>query len=625
MNSIRCFACRLSAVALAAAGFASPAARAQDASTDALSLPGSEVPVLTPTRMRQAVRDMPASVTILSAETLALYGFQGLAEAMRLVSGASPDRLAGANYSLQRGGKSALGPGRVTLLVDGIELGGTVLSDDDDWNDLPVALNDIERIEVTSGAGAAGYGRASKVAVVNFVTKHPADVERGYGFISVGSFEALRAMARGGWTLGPAALRLTVHHRERNDIQDRRAFTPGDDAVSVDRVTLRTAIAIAEGSSLAFDAAYLSSDYVGEPAARHPLGPREFRNGYASALWTQSVASSNELSLRLDQWANTSREFQAECLPGVDCDPDVNVERRTKLELQDVHVVSDSLRIAGGVGLRQALMHSRGEEVARWSARYRRTFAEVDWAPLPALSLGVGASADEADSENHDRTWHAGANWHLDNEQTVRLAWSAGDWASDQGLRLGLSGVLLTEERIRSTELGYLLEDPARGASVNARIFWSRLNGQVWGRKTGDDQPAHGEFYGVELRVAGELSERWSGFVSATTLAEGDHSGLSEGHRPHPWIGAVGLALKLDDGWRASLGYYASSKSTTSTQTAGRTALTLLKDLRLFDARSQLSLNLRNADHLRAPTADGTETPHTATAWSFFVSLSAAF
>ena len=89
--------------------------------------------------------------------------------------------------------------------------------------------------------------------------------------------------------------------------------------------------------------------------------------------------------------------------------------------------------------------------------------------------------------------------------------------------------------------------------------------------------------------------------------------------------GGTGLALNLDDGWRASFGYFASSKATTSTQTAGRTSLTLLKDFRLSDARWQLSLNLRHADHLRAEAADGAETPHTATAWTFFASLAAAF
>lgn len=618
-----CFMNRLAAALALAWSLLPTVSSAQEASADALGLPGGDVPVLTPTHMRQAVRDIPASVTILTADTLALYGFQGLAESMRLVAGASPDRLAGANYALPVASRRAVGPIRVTLLVDGIEVGGTVLSDDDDWNDLPVALSDVERIEVTTGAGAAGYGRASKVAVVNFVTKHPADVERGFGTLAIGSFESVRAMARGGWNFGPASVRLTVQHRHREAIDDRRAFLPGDDALTVDRVTLRTALAMAEGSNLSFDAAYLSANYEGEPEADKPLGQRDLRNGYASVLWTQSLGRSNEMSLRLDQWANTSRDFPVGCDPQADCPPDeINVERRSKLELRDTHLLSDQVRISGGFGLRQALVRDRDTDVARWSAHYRRWFADVDWTPLPQLSLGAGWSADEADGDNHDRVWHVGANWHLNDRQTLRFAWSTGDWASDQALRVRDGGALVTQERMRSTEIGYRLDAPDLGASVNGRLFWTRVDGQVWTRKLDDERPSHGEFYGVELRAAGELSERWSGFVSATMITEGDHDGRSEGHRPRPWLGAAGVAVKLGDGWRASLGYFASSQATSSTQVAGRTALTALNNFRVGDWRWELLLNARMADHLRAEVANG---PHTATAWTYFASLSAAF
>ncbi|MEK8034519.1 TonB-dependent receptor plug domain-containing protein [Ideonella sp. DXS29W] len=623
-----CLMSRLSAGLVLAGLLTLSTAQAADGPVDALDVAGGEAPVLTSTHMPQPVRDIPASVTILSADMLALYGFQGLAESMRLVAGASPDRLAGANYSLPVAGRRATGPIRVTLLVDGIEVGGAVLSEDDDWNDLPVALSDVERIEVSTGAGAAGYGRASKVAVVNFVTKHPADVERGYGAISLGSFESVRAMVRGGWSFGPASVRLTVQHRQREAIDDRRAFTPGDDAVGVDRVTMRTALAVAEGSNLSFDAAFLNSRYEGEPEAARPLGPRDLRNGYAALLWTQSLNPENDVSVRLEQWANTSREFPVACDAARQlCPPDdVNIERRTKFEIQDVQRLSEHWRVSAGLGFRQAVVRLRETDEARWSARYRRVFGSVDWTPTPSWSVGAGWSADEADSDNHDRTWNLGANWHLSETQTLRWAFSRGDWASDQALRIGTSGALTSQERMRSTELGYRLESPARGASVQGRLFWSKVDGRVWRPRLESDSPANGEFYGVELRAAGDLSDNWSGFVSATVLTEGDHSGAQDDHRARPWLGAAGVAVNLGEGWRGSLGYYASSRFGSSTQNAGRTAITATRDFRWSDWRWQLVLNARLADHLRARAGDGSsDTPHTATAWTFFASLAAAF
>lgn len=628
MNAMPCLMSRLPACLALSGLLILHTAQAAEGAGDALDAAGGEAPVLTSTHMPQPVRDIPASVTILSADMLALYGFQGLAESMRLVAGASPDRLAGANYRLPVASRRATGPIRVTLLVDGIEIGGAVLSDDDDWNDLPVALSDVERIEVTTGAGAAGYGRASKVAVVNFVTKHPADVERGYGAISLGSFESLRAMVRGGWNFGPASVRLTLQHRQREAIDDRRAFTPGDDAVAVDRVTMRTALALAEGSNLSFDAAFLNLRYEGEPEAVKPLGPRDLRNGYAALLWTQSVNPANELSVRLEQWANTSREFPVACdTVRRLCPPDdVNVERRMKFEIQDAQRLSDHWRVSAGVGFRQALVRRHETDEARWSARYRRLFGAVDWTPTPSWSVGAGWSADEADSDNHDRAWNLGANWHLSDAQTLRWAVSHGDWASDQALRIGANGALTSQERMRSTEVGYRLEAPARGASIQGRLFWSKVDGRVWRPRQDSGSSANGEFYGAELRAAGDLSDNWSGFVSATMLAEGDHSGVQDTHRARPWLGAAGVAVNLGQDWRASLGYYASSRFSSSTQNAGRTAITATRDFRWSDWRCQVVLNARMADHLRARADDGSNnTPHTATGWSFFASLAAAF
>ena len=623
MSTMRRRAARLSCT-LAASLWTAGAAQAQDSVVDVPGLPGIDAPVLAPTHMRQAVRDIPASVTILQAETLATYGFLGIGEAVRMVAGSTPKRLSGANYDLPLGRKSAVGQPRVTLLVDGIEVGGTVLSEDDDWSDLPVSIDDVERIEVTCGPGAAGFGRASKVVVINIVTKHPADVERGHGRLVFGTYDTRRALVRGGWTIGPAALRLTLHHRDRNEIEAWRAGGAHSDPMGVDRLTVRTAILFGEGSELTVDAAYLSGHHDGDLAATPALGRQEVRNGYASAKWTQSLSLANELSLRLDQWGNTDQSFGADCTTEA-CDPDVNVERRTRLELQDVHVFADGLRVVAGVGLRQSLIRDRNDEVLRWSARYRRGFAGVDWRPVPTLALSAGWSADGANRDNHDRTWRAGANWHVDDDQTLRLAWSSGDWASDQGPRMGLAGNLLTEERMQSTELGYLLDDPASRMSVNARIFWSRLTGQVLNSKTGE-QPAHGEFYGAELRVASEVSARCSGFVSLTTNTEGSSSSLKEGHRPRPWGGAAGLALSLDEGWRLSMAYYASSKAASSTQTAGRADITLLKDFRLGDARWRAGLNLRQTDHLRRDAADGSGTlTENATARSYFASLAASF
>ena len=79
-----------------------------------------------------------------------------------------------------------------------------------------------------------------------------------------------------------------------------------------------------------------------------------------------------------------------------------------------------------------------------------------------------------------------------------------------------------------------------------------------------------------------------TGFVSATVLNEGDHSGVQDEHRARPWLGATGVAVNLGQGWRASLGYYASSRF--GSASASRLVLALRskmqRDSRKYDASS---------------------------------------
>lgn len=63
---------------------------------------------------------------------------------------------------------------RMQVMVDGRSvyspLFGGVL-----WDDIPLALDDIERIEVIRGPNSASYGANSFLGVINIITRHPAE------------------------------------------------------------------------------------------------------------------------------------------------------------------------------------------------------------------------------------------------------------------------------------------------------------------------------------------------------------------------------------------------------------------------------------------------------------------
>ena len=642
---------RLALIGSLALAVACAPVRAQEAWTDdALAAPDGLQPVLTPTYLKQAPRDVPASVTVLSAEMLGRYGFVGVGEAVRVVAGGGPQRLGGANYDLKLA-KTSVGPSHVTLLIDGVEVGAEALAEDDDWADVPVSIDDVERIEVTRGPGTAGYGDAATMVIVNVVTKHPADIERGYGRITYGAYDTTRILARAGLSVGPGAVRLTLHRRQRGEITDDRATTARPDPLTLDRMTLRSAWTLDPVSSLAVDMAYLYGEREGDPQAAPPLDRQTLRSGYAKVAWSRVLAPSNQLGLRLDQWANTQdlhpsgcseEEAAARQMPAFspasampeakapDCSGTLAYQRRMRLELQDVHVFDNGVRVVGGVGWRQEQARLRDPGLVRWSTAFRRVFGAVEWPASSEINVNLGASVDDGAAANHDRSMRAGVNWRLAPDQTVRAAWSLGDWASDKGSVLGLGGNagIVTQERVQSWDLGYLLTLPESDATVEARAYWTRQKGRVWFAKSPADpgRPARGEFYGVEARAAGNLDERWSGFVGVSTMVEGANSGpATSGPRPRPWSASVGTSVDLGDGWRASAAYYGSTRLNTAAQTAGRADLVLLKELRWEEARGRALLSYRRADHLRILAPDGKLLGQDGTADTFFVSFQVAY
>lgn len=131
--------------------------------------------VLTAARLKQPRAEVPASVTVISEDEIQAWGVRSLPELMRFVPGMfighgddenNPSVIYHAsNPNIMR---------RLQVLVDGRSVFKAAIASVV-WDDIPVALEDIARIEVTRGPNAATYGANSYLGVINIITKHPGD------------------------------------------------------------------------------------------------------------------------------------------------------------------------------------------------------------------------------------------------------------------------------------------------------------------------------------------------------------------------------------------------------------------------------------------------------------------
>jgi outer membrane receptor for ferrienterochelin and colicins len=125
---------------------------------------------------KQKVTEAPASVTIITAEEIQIYGYRTLADILRNVRGfyVSNDR----NYSYL--GVRGYGlPGdynsRITLLIDGHRLNDNIFDASLIGTEFPLDVDLIDHVEVIRGPNSSLYIASAFLGVINVVTKRGRD------------------------------------------------------------------------------------------------------------------------------------------------------------------------------------------------------------------------------------------------------------------------------------------------------------------------------------------------------------------------------------------------------------------------------------------------------------------
>ncbi|UVL87791.1 TonB-dependent receptor plug domain-containing protein [Pseudomonas sichuanensis] len=145
-------------------------AMADDLFTDTQELPQ----VLTATRLKQSPAAVPGSMTVLDSELIHASGARDIPELLRLVPGMMIGYGAGNQPTVNYHGSNVNDARRMQVLIDGRSVYRAGLATVD-WSDIPVAIEDIERIEVFRGPNTVSYGANALMAVVNILTRNPAD------------------------------------------------------------------------------------------------------------------------------------------------------------------------------------------------------------------------------------------------------------------------------------------------------------------------------------------------------------------------------------------------------------------------------------------------------------------
>ncbi len=558
--------------------------------------------VLSVSRLSQPVSEAAAAVTVIDQGMIRASGFRDIPDLLRLVPGFSVGYTRDNTWAAGYHGLGDAFSRRFQVLVDGRSIYsphfGAV-----DWNELPLAIEDIERIEVVRGPNAAIHGANAFMAVINIITRTAAQAQGELVSAQWGESSMRGLVARHGGGDGHLRYRLTAsaQHRDRfeRDVVGKPAISNDNgryfEETRTQFVNARFDWQAAPDSEIS---AQLGLSDVDGDAGRDTgnasdlTEPRkqDSRAHYFLFAWHKVESPRREWRV---QATHSENRFDADSLfdPGlgvglVDVDQYL-FQSRSTLELQVNEQWLDALRAVWGAEVWRERVRSQRDFGAgnTLSGNITRAFAHLEWRIAPWLLLQGGAMLEHHYFTGTDVSPRATANFTLAPGHVLRLgisrAYRAPTFYEERGNRVvrlqsGVVGDVVTvpsggldPERIESREIGYLGQWPSARLEFDLRLFDDHIRNFIGEFKDDFDPGVAGSelqfqnLGSVDLK-GGEFQLRWRPvtalelsahfarvFIAADTRRENFNEDIPRSTPRNSW-GLLGR-YRFGEGWEASL------------------------------------------------------------------------
>ncbi len=458
-------------------------------------LGGGEVTVLTASRLAQPIMDAPNAITVLDRATIEASGYHNLSDLFRMVPGMYVGQMKGWFHNVSHTMADEFAR-RMQVLVDGRSVylpyfGGVR------WDSLPLAIDDIERIEVVRGPNAATFGANAYSGVINIITRHPEDVVGRLLHIVTGDHDHREGWFRWAGSNDSSSHRITIGRREdgglsgQYDDERSNAINYRGEFNLASQRTLGVHWGVLEGSR---GEGSLSSaeNQPHEEAVKSYFGQLDFSQPLSGRSTLQAKASFNHFSTSAD--VPTGAPLPA----GSYYEVDLQTTRwHGELQINTEH--AQGLRSSWGGYLRRDSVRS----FHFWNthdtlyANSKGAFGHLEWRVSPEWLLNAGAFWEDYDTVGGKWSPRLTLSWQPSPRHTLRAGLSKAyrnpvmfetraDWnltlLAANGLPLGtfgpyiLSSNNIKPEEIFSQEISYLGMWPEQGVTLDARLFREKIS-----------------------------------------------------------------------------------------------------------------------------------------------------
>jgi iron complex outermembrane recepter protein len=446
---------------LTAAFFLSSEGKAEEIVALSESYYFEEFPVtLTSTRLSQPIEDTPNSMTVIDKEMIRAMGALSIPDILRLVPGFTVGFYAGSRATASYHGLSDQYARDMQVLIDGRSVydpayGGV------SWSDMPIDIEDINRIEVIRGPNATAFGSNAYAGVINIITENPADAFGAKISATVGEGGRKKLYGRYATQIKDFSFKLSTAYDEGDGFDDREddfrsgwLYFNGEKELDSDN-QLQLILGASQG---AYQEGY-STDLQ---------QVRELDNSYhfQQIEWTHNQSTDNHFRLQLyhnhqaieDEYTSPPISEMVMSLDALQAIPEsirldffaiqmgapdfnsflnamnINDGRfliswlgmesdRYDLEFEQTIQANSEFRFAWGAGLRRdeaksvQIFHQTGV-VSRDLARL---FANSEWRANEKIVINLGGMLEDYEGNDPIFSYRAAGNYHLNRQNTLRL------------------------------------------------------------------------------------------------------------------------------------------------------------------------------------------------------------
>jgi iron complex outermembrane receptor protein len=319
-----------------------------------------------------------------------------------------------------------------------------------EWSQIPLILDEIERIEVTRGPNSASFGSNAFAATINIITKHTSETNGTFFRFTAGSPNEVRdASIQFGNSIniskGNLDYRLMLGRLTDDGFADRNDFKRANLA------RLRMDYSNGAADNWLFEAGFNNGPRGLDDGNNYDNPERNYEKEVESSFqqlrWTHDLNENEEVYIQYfynDQKVNDAYKFNLTAdefgltgqplfvIDAYNLDPvikalDISLKtRRHDLEVQHTLVPKNDWRVAWGGSIRRDQFYSPGliSSNNEIEIDLLRAFANTEWRATDDLKVNAGAMWENSELTGVSLSPRLGLVYSIDRNNNLRIVTS---------------------------------------------------------------------------------------------------------------------------------------------------------------------------------------------------------